>query len=398
LNSSEEKNKLNILFISHDASRTGAPIMLLNLLRYLKKYQILSFNVLLNHTGPLESEFSALAPTKLFRLKRGIVRKLLKILKIHFFVQDIKNKHLLKCYKNENFDLIYSNTIVNGEVLNVLSKLNIPIITHVHELEKIIEHYGADNWENVKKHTSYFVAASNAVKENLVYKRGISHDIICVIHEFIPAFPEVLTEEHLLEIRQNLNIPETAFVVCASGRCCARKGTDLFIQLANVVLNEKFKSNFFFLWVGGWPDNSRLRGKVHNLFKQYDLQGHLLFTGEVDNPLHYYSIADLFVLVSREDPFPLVCLESASLGKPVLCFANAGGMPEFVEEDAGCVIPYLDVEIMAEKIVELASNTEKLNQLGGRARSKVQKFYDTRVGAAKIMEVIHRVVGGEGGV
>ncbi|OWY58561.1 hypothetical protein B7486_79310, partial [cyanobacterium TDX16] len=36
------------------------------------------------------------------------------------------------------------------------------------------------------------------------------------------------------------------------------------------------------------------------------------------------AAADVFVLSSREDTFPLVCLEAASLGVPIVCFDDAG--------------------------------------------------------------------------
>ncbi|MDF1579420.1 MAG: glycosyltransferase family 4 protein [Desulfuromonadales bacterium] len=395
---SSEKNKLNILFISHDASRTGAPIMLLNLLRYFKKHHILSFNVLLNYTGPLESEFSTLAPTKFFRLKREVVRKLLKILKINFFVQEIKNKRLLKYYKNANFDLIYSNTIVNGDVLNVLSKLNIPIITHVHELDSSIDYYGHENWKNVKKCSKHFIAASHAVADSLERKRGVDRHLIDVVHSFISASPEHSSIKRRQENRRHLNISSRAFVVCGSGRCCVQKGTDLFVRLAKVVLEKKREGDIFFVWVGRRPTGEGLQAELDAFIDRNHLGKNVLWVGEVDNPFDYFSGADAFVSVSREDSFPLVCLEAASFGKPVLCFSGAGGMPEFVEDDAGYVVPYLDVELMAEKIVELVSNTKKLNQLGECARVKVHKYYKTCAGAAKIMEVIHRVVGGGGGL
>ena len=57
----------------------------------------------------------------------------------------------------------------------------------------------------------------------------------------------------------------------------------------------------------------------------------------------YFSIFDVFALMFREDPFPLVCLEAALLEKPNLCFARAGGASELVESDSGFVVPYLDL-------------------------------------------------------
>ena len=79
-------------------------------------------------------------------------------------------------------------------------------------------------------------------------------------------------------------------------------------------------------------------------------QSQVRFVGPAPTPLPYMLAADVFLLSSREDPFPLVCLEAADCGLPVLCFADAGGMPLFVQEDAGAVVPYLDVDEMANQL------------------------------------------------
>ena len=95
-------------------------------------------------------------------------------------------------------------------------------------------------------------------------------------------------------------------------------------------------------------------------------------------------------MVSREDPYPLVCLEAASLGKPVICFADAGGMPEFVEDDCGYVVPYLDLNAFATKIIELSSDPEKTKTLGENARKKVRARHDIEVAAPAVTELIEK--------
>ncbi|MDH6063711.1 hypothetical protein, partial [Umezakia ovalisporum] len=50
-----------------------------------------------------------------------------------------------------------------------------------------------------------------------------------------------------------------------------------------------------------------------------------------------------------------VCLEAASLGKPILCFDKAGGEPEFVEDDCGFIVPYLDLDAADMNLISLRS-------------------------------------------
>ena len=73
---------------------------------------------------------------------------------------------------------------------------------------------------------------------------------------------------------------------------------------------------------------------------------------------------DLFLSLSREDPYPLVVLEAARYKIPSLCFEESGGAPEFVEKDAGSVIPFLNLNRLSEEIIMYFHN-EKLRKEKG---------------------------------
>jgi hypothetical protein len=102
------------------------------------------------------------------------------------------------------------------------------------------------------------------------------------------------------------------------------------------------------------------------------------------------------VLLSTEDPYPLVVLEAAALGKPIVCFAGSGGAPEFVENDCGFVVPYLDLEAVAERIAELIEAPELRKRMGTAARMKVQSRHDVNIAAPQILNFIERVARRQG--
>jgi glycosyltransferase involved in cell wall biosynthesis len=104
------------------------------------------------------------------------------------------------------------------------------------------------------------------------------------------------------------------------------------------------------------------------------------------------AAADVFALTSREDPYPLVCLEAAALGKPIVCFAGAGGAPEFVEQDCGFVVPYFDVTAMAGRIASLLESADCRIKMGAAARRKVAERHDISVAAPRILEIIERTI------
>jgi len=85
-------------------------------------------------------------------------------------------------------------------------------------------------------------------------------------------------------------------------------------------------------------------------------------------------------------------MEAAALGVPTVCFDGAGGGREFVEDDAGCVVPYLDVGAMAECVLDLLRNNELRTKLGRRARDKVRERHDIDVSAPKLLRIIERML------
>jgi glycosyltransferase involved in cell wall biosynthesis len=121
------------------------------------------------------------------------------------------------------------------------------------------------------------------------------------------------------------------------------------------------------------------------------------FIGSRRNPLDYIAAFDVLALVSREEAFPLTVMEAAAVGVPTVCFDAAGGAREFVEADAGRVLPYLDMDSMAACVLELLRDDEQRRRLGRRARTKVQEQYDISVMAPKLVRTIDRMLatGGE---
>ncbi|MFB2816372.1 glycosyltransferase [Umezakia ovalisporum] len=220
-----------VLFISHDASRTGAPIVFLNFLRWFKDNTDIPFQILLRRGGELEPEFAALAPTLVHEqnTKHSLLKQAAKRL--------FKDNPIIKLQRQlakANIGLIYSNTATNGNLLQTLSHLNCPVISHIHELEYTIQLFGITEFEHLKKQTTHFIACSQAVKTNLVTHHQISASNVTVTHEFIPIISAPINSNSLPQqfIHRELNLPDNAFIVGASGTTDWRKGADLFIQLA----------------------------------------------------------------------------------------------------------------------------------------------------------------------
>ena len=123
-----------ILLISHDASRTGAPILLLNLSRLLINGANFKIQFLLKKGGPLADEFKSIADVTIWEKSGGGRIKRIKN-KISRAVERKQRRRFV-----QSFDIILSNTITNGDIDYALNG-HPRIITYVHELREAIKFF-----------------------------------------------------------------------------------------------------------------------------------------------------------------------------------------------------------------------------------------------------------------
>jgi glycosyltransferase involved in cell wall biosynthesis len=375
------------LFVSHDASRTGAPIFLLRFLRWFRDHLEIPFRILVVSPGELLPEFKSVGPTDVFepesRLQRAFRRFNLPVRDSSRHLESLR-----KSLSESNIGLIYSNTMATGKALDYLKFLDCPVICHVHELEQAIQHCNReDNLMLVKKHTSSYVAVSHAVERNLVAKHGIPGDKVTVVHGFVPAgrsAHDTVGDPRQL-VRRELRIPHDARLVCACGSIEPRKGPDLFLQVADALAKMHGAPSAHFVWIGGKKEQVEIMRKRAQELSRPDI---VHFIGRRADVSFYYAASEVFLLTSREDPFPLVMMEAALRRNPVLCFENSGGAPEFVQDDAGFVVRAFDIEEMAKKVALLLDSEELRRRMGEAGRHRVMQRHDINTSAPQLAAII----------
>ena len=377
-----------VLFLGHEASRTGAPLLLLELIRWLAKHSNLRPSVLLKRGGELESDFRAIAPTWCFgeeceRMNRGLRRRLFRKLRL----LRIRKPNLVKLYPAEEYPVIYANTIETCDLALQLIGPGRRLIMHVHELAYGTSLSGlAEVLKTSVSVTNVYIAASDAVADYLIKDIGVSREKIQVIHEFpVAVGSNGASEDTRQSVRRRLQISENTLVVGMCGGVHWRKGPDLFVQLAMHTKRRLGLAKCLFLWLGGSSSDQR---EILHEIAQAGLKDVCRFITAVPNPQDYFCAFDLFALTSREDPFSVAMLEAAASGLPIVCFACAGGAPELVEKDAGIIVPYLDIPAMADACTELLLDEERRRKLGEKARAKVLTRYTIALQAPKILTVL----------
>lgn len=89
-----------------------------------------------------------------------------------------------------------------------------------------------------------------------------------------------------------------------------------------------------------------------------------------------YRGADVFLITSREDNFPTVCLEAAACGTPVAGFLS-GGAPETVSPEISRFVPFGDVAALKSAVKELFlldNKEQNAKQFSGTAEEMYQAY------------------------
>lgn len=376
-----------ILFISHDAHRGGAQLVLLNLLECIKRHTSIRCKVLCLKGGEWLPRFQALADT--------ITLPELQAQAAATFEPDMQNPLLDFCGGKPG--LIYGNSVASGQIYPALRKLGAPIVTHFHELETSIRRYAGGWIGDIVKNSAHHIACSDAVRDCLIKNERIPAKKISTVFASIQPDKNIrpLSSVQQASLRKSLGLPAHKQLVFGCGLGMPfRKGADLFIEVARQLRRLKGK-DFHFYWIGKFYENESdpkygsWAGHLAALEKSgSDL---VTFLGPKDNPKQYLQTADIFLLPSREDPFPLVALEAAECGVPTVCFAKAGGMPGFVGDDAGAVVPYGNVKAMARRVKALLEDKARLRKLGLAAREKLLSRFTVGFTAPQIVSVCRTV-------
>ena len=385
-----KKAQKKILFITPAAKRDGANIFLLRFLRWLKAETSIPFCTIYNAGGELEKEFRELSDSFQYSLCRQPANFLER--RFHGLLRRLEFKrHWLNFQlKKHNIGLIYNNTVVNHQIIDAFHDPDVPILTHCHELESVIHRTGLEEFGETKNKTAHFIAVSEATRRNLMTNHEIASEKISLVRGFVPVetLPADVLAEKRRKILKHLNIPSDAFVVGASGTIQWRKAPDVYVQIASKIRKSYPELPIYFLWIGGTQKNDFVFFEMDYDIRKLGLEKRFRILEHQSNPSDYYAALDVFAMVSREDPFPLVCLEAAAFGTPVVCFENGGGTPEFVGEDCGFIVPYLDAEAFAAKIVTLFRRRELAETFGSNAARKVRERHSLEKSAPQILNLI----------
>ena len=119
----------------------------------------------------------------------------------------------------------------------------------------------------------------------------------------------------------------------------------------------------------------RQRPQLESLIKKYELENNVFLIGKISDAQRYFKAFDIFVLPSLKEGFPWVILEAMAAQSAIIA-TRVGAIPEIIENEVdGLLVKPKNSQELAEKIVYLLKNPELRENLGNRAREKVEQNF-----------------------
>jgi glycosyltransferase involved in cell wall biosynthesis len=389
------KAKHSILFVSHDGSRTGAPLVLLNIIREYKKISSRDFKILIINDGPLASEFQSLGKTFIwFRSGKKHNNFLLNFVSAFFKVFVSTWNKLWILYNLRNSALIFYNTITNGHIHKKLKWINAKSVCYVHEMDISIRKLtNPEILSFVITNTDLFIVVSVAVKNDLVVRHKIEAEKIRVVYPSVEVTEREKADyiSFAQEFKKRHGLQADHVVIGVVGTSEWRKGFDLFFPMISVYRNLFPEDRIFFVWKGYRAKNDSSFFDLYDIEKSGVIDSVAVLPHGNDN-IECIAMFDVHLLLSREDSYPLVMLEAASLGIPTIGFENAGGVPEFVEDDCGFIVPYGNLLELARKTHCLVKNKDLNSKYGAAARKKVHERHTSQIMTRQIYSLVESLL------
>ena len=363
-----DSGKPTLLIASHEASRTGAPLVGLNVgAAFAETHNVVAY---LGAPGPLERDFAARSC--------AVVTGPFSALDAEYLLRDLKETHGLSA--------VLLNSVETDAFAPAALQADLPSVALVHEFAEYTLPTG--RMSAVVELVDRVITPASLIRDSaqaelLATRSGRANNLAVRPQGALPSLPGDDSAEDLAEddIRASIGAApgaETVKVVLGAGRVQMRKGVDLFVQTA-AEARRIAGDSIRFVWVGdGYSPGTDVHYSawIADMVRRLDLENHVFFLPAQGSLQALFSVSDVFYLPSRLDPFPNVALDALRAGRAVVCFDRATGVVDALSDApdrkaaVGAAVAYCDVREAAKALVRLLQPAEAKRALGNAALAR----------------------------
>ena len=300
---------------------------------------------------------------------------------------------LYRLMRRGRFEIVHTHSSKAGILGRAAARLaGVPII--IHTLHSLVFHDYQSAWKNrlyvrLKRLCAPFTDTLISVNDTtargaLAAGIGRADQHITIysgmeLDRFL-GIAEGLTVE---EAKRRAGVPPDAPVVGKIARLFALKGHEQFLQAAAAIARRR--PDVVFLLVGDGPLRDELDAQADRL----GISDRLVFAGRVgpeDVPALIQAM-DVVVHTSLREGLARVLPQAGAVGKPVVTF-DMDGAPEVIREGvSGYLVPPLDTDAIADRVVELLTDPERRARFGAAGRLFVAEHFGLDTMVRRVNEV-----------
>lgn len=185
-------------------------------------------------------------------------------------------------------------------------------------------------------------------------------------------------------IRASLGLPDGAFVFVTVGKLTARKRPlDALAALAHIATSAP---NCHFVFCGDGAERPVMEARVQREHLPVTFAGFV----NVDRLPDFYAAADAFVLMSEHDPHPLVCIEAAAIGLPMILSDRIGaiGPSDIARPEQNALVFSCGDSASLAGCMERLLRDEALTRRMAEASARIYGECDMAASVAGVLEAV----------
>jgi len=290
--------------------------------------------------------------------------------------------HLLDFVRREKFNLIHTHLTYANIFGTIVGRLTgTPVIASLRTagydpryhrplrqfIETVVVKYGAQ-----------CIMANGYAVAKFGRERFAPREIDVLVNAI--DLPSPLADGERIALRTKLTGDPSRPIVISVGRLDLPKGFPDLIRSFVAVREAHPRAALVIAGDGPMSD------ELDVLVEELHLQDSVFLLGQCDDVPRLLAAGDLYVSSSHWEGLPVSILEAMASGLPVLA-TEVGDIPHVVVPEAGVLIPPHQPARMAQEVISLLSNPEKLEAMGAAARTHIQRNYSPGIWVHKLLRL-----------
>ena len=239
--------------------------------------------------------------------------------------------------------------------------------------------------------TDHVIAISQAGADSFKDRWGWSDERVTRIWNGIGA-GRVVPSKRSAVVRESLGAPAGCGVICNVANLTSPKAQEILVRAMAELHPEVPEVR---CWIAGSPElEPPTAGMVAAEVTSRRLEPCVQLLGPRRDVANLINAADVFVLSSRQEGFPITILEAMAAGKPVVATDVGGCAEAVVDGKTGLIVPPEDPHALAEALRRVLTHPEEARRMGEAGRRRVLANFTIEHMIDQHVEVYERVIAG----